>query len=296
MHYDVEADWSLLYTCNFRCSYCFHSSKVLSANINIIGTPIQWAEGFNATDKTWLLHITGGEPSLHPDFITLCEALSQDHYLSINSNLSHPCITTFAQKINPERVHFINAAIHYEWREKRGLLDVFIKNVQKLQDAKFNVLLSIILTPYVVNHFEKIARFFESYGLFIIPKLIRGINNGKYYPTSYSLEEKRLIYQYILQAKDNYKIVINNMRETPSINMFREDLFLDSPKDYHGTLCSAGSKFVIIAPSGNVTRCTTSEILGNILLRNVILLTYPKLCDTSGCPYFCEKYSIPLNH
>jgi MoaA/NifB/PqqE/SkfB family radical SAM enzyme len=293
MEYDIEADWILLYTCNFRCSYCGHSPELLGAKIETFGTPLQWVEGFKATGKTWLLHITGGEPSIYPGFVALCEQLAQDHYLSINSNLSHPCITAFAQRINPERVHFINAAMHYEWRKKRGLLDVFIKRVHTLQLAKFNVLLNIIMTPHVVINFNKISEYLESHGLFAVPKVIRGTHDGKHYPTSYSFKDKRLIYEYILQARQKYKSVIINMGEPPSINMFQDDLFLDGVKDYRGILCSAGSKFVVIFPNGTVTRCNTPEMLGNILFRNVSLLKAPKLCDTAYCPYFCEKYSIP---
>jgi MoaA/NifB/PqqE/SkfB family radical SAM enzyme len=68
-------------------------------------------EGFAATAKRWLLHITGGEPSIYPGFVELCDKLTRLHYLSINSNLSHRCMDTFAERINPERVRFINAAL-----------------------------------------------------------------------------------------------------------------------------------------------------------------------------------------
>jgi MoaA/NifB/PqqE/SkfB family radical SAM enzyme len=295
MEYDIEADWFLLYTCNFRCSYCC-GHELLGAKIETFGTPLQWVEGFKATDKTWLLHITGGEPSIYPGFVALFEQLAHDHYLSINSNLSHPCIIDFAQRINPERVHFINAAIHYEWRKERGLLDVFIKRVHTLQLANFNVLLNIIMTPYVVNNFNNISEYLDSHGLFAVPKVIRGIHDGKHYPTSYSFEDKCFIHESILQARQKYKLVINNMGEPPTINMFKDDLFLDGVKDYRGILCSSGSKFVVIFPNGTVRRCNTPEILGNILFNNVSLLKAPKLCDTAYCPYFCEKYSILHEH
>ena len=32
--YDIEADWTLMTTCNFRCVYCFHSDRMLGAKIN----------------------------------------------------------------------------------------------------------------------------------------------------------------------------------------------------------------------------------------------------------------------
>lgn len=176
--------------------------------------------------------------------------------------------------------------------KKRGLLDVLIKHVHILRGAKFNVLLNIIMTPHVVNNFQEISEYFESQGLSVIPKVIRGIYDGKHYPTSYTFEDKRLIYEYILQARQEYRSVKNYMGEAPSINMFKDNLFLNGVKDYRGILCRAGSNFVVILPNGTVARCNAPDRLGNILFRNVNLLKAPKLCDTAHCPYFCEKYSI----
>jgi len=292
MKYDVEADWLLLKTCNFRCSYCFFPADFLSSKINIYGSPQQWKKGFDATGKTWLLHITGGEPSLYPGFVELCHQLTQNHYLSINSNLTHHSVKDFAQRINPERVHFINASIHFEERIKRGLLNGFIQRVQDLKNAKFNVLLSSVMTPYVLSNFPEICRLFETHGFFPIPKVIRGIYKGKHYPESYSVGQKRIISDYLTIARHNYEPVLNNMEDLPSIDMFSDSRFLDDIKDYHGRMCSAGHRFVALTPNGTVRRCGFYEVFGNILFKDVKLLNSPKLCDTEYCPYFCEKYSV----
>ncbi len=292
MQYDVEADWTLLYACNFRCSYCFSPAIALSSKIKTYATPAQWRKVFRATGKTWLLHITGGEPSLYPNFVELCDQLSQDHYLSINSNLAHPGIKAFTQKINPEKIHFINASVHYEIRSKKDSLKIFSEKVQLLQNAKFNVLVSLVMTPYILRNFPKIHQELEAMGLHAIPKIIRGENDGKNFPESYSSDEKSLIRYYILQAEKEYGIVIKNMMEQPSINMFSDHHFLEGIKDYRGRICSAGFKFVAIAPNGTVFRCGPSDVFGNLLLRNVRLLDASKICNTSYCPYFCEKYSM----
>lgn len=292
MQYDVEADWVLLSACNFRCSYCFFPVSTLSAKIKTYATPAQWRDIFRETGKTWLLHITGGEPSLYPNFVELCDQLSQDHYLSINSNLTYPDIKAFTQKINPERIHFINASVHYEMRSKRDSLKVFSEKVQLLQNARFNVLVSLVMTPYVLRNFPRIYQELEANGLHPIPKVIRGKNDGKNFPESYSSGEKHLIRHYILQAEKEYGEVIKNMMEQPSINMFSDHQFLEGIKDYRGRMCSAGFKFVVIAPNGTIIRCGSSDVFGNLLLRNVRLLDASKICNTSYCPYFCEKYSM----
>ena len=291
LKYDMEADWILLTTCNFRCAYCFVPLSALETKLTTYGTNAHWTEGFDATDKTWLLHISGGEPSIYPEFVDLCERLSRNHYLSINSNLSHRCMDTFAETINPERVHFINASVHYEERSKKTALDAFITRVQKLRTHGFHVLVSLVMTPLSLRNFPSISKYFESYGLSLIPKVMRERFQGKIYPGAYSEEQKLLIREYLAKAEQNYPSVRTEMGETPTVNMFADDRLLDPPRIYHGKLCGSGHKFVRVEPDGAVIRCGSGVQLGNILLRNVAFLTAPKPCDSFYCPYFCEKYT-----
>jgi len=291
MQYDVEADWMLLETCNFRCPYCFFGEEVLGAKRRLYGTPQEWEEGFKSTGKTWLLHITGGEPTIYQGFVDLCERLTQNHYLSINTNLTQNCVMDFAQRINPERIHFINAAIHYEEREKKASLDVFIKYIHELKKANFTVLLSLMMTPHVLSNFKKISSRFNDAGHDVIPKVVRGTYQGRHFPSSYSAEEKRFLEQYTTDAREKHADIIRDMGELPTIDMFSDARFLDGVKDYRGRQCGTGSKFVTIAPDGTVASCKAAEVLGNILAQNVKFLKGPKFCDTWYCPYFCEKYS-----
>jgi MoaA/NifB/PqqE/SkfB family radical SAM enzyme len=294
LKYEVEADWTLLTTCNFRCPYCFFPPAALGAKINVHGTHLQWAEGFNSTGKTWLLHITGGEPSVYPGFVELCDLLTRNHYLSINSNLSHRSIDVFADRINPERVHFINAAVHYvERQERASSLDVFINRVHKLRAQRFNVLVSAVMTPEMVDIFAELFKYFESHGLCLIPKAMRGNYQGSEYPAAYSDDQRSLIIQYLVEARQKYATVIAEMGEPPTIDMFSDERFLSSTGNYLGKLCGSGYNFVQIQPDGAVYRCGSGERLGNILLKRVSFLRAPKPCDTSYCPYFCEKYTLP---
>ena len=144
----------------------------------------------------------------------------------------------------------------------------------------------------MISDFPEVSEHFETYGLFPIPKVIRGTYEGKHYPKSYSAEQRRLIYEYLMKARQKYDLVYNGMSEPPTINMFSDYLFLNGIKDYRGGLCSAGHRFVTIMPEGTVTSCEPSAVLGNILCNSVRLLNAPRHCNTSYCPYFCEKYSV----
>ena len=291
MKYDVEADFSPTMACNFRCAYCLVPLGIRSAKPALHGTHDQWEDGFDATGKTWLIHTTGGEPFSYPGFVALCEQLTRRHFLSINSNLSYRSVDDFAERINPGRVHYINAALHYEEQLRRASLDAFIVRVHKLCDAQFNVLVSQVMTPQMVESLPAVSACLESRGLSVIPKMLRGRFEGKRYPDAYSAEHRARIREYLAAARLKYAAVIERMTEPPTINMFADSHLLVGVRSYHGELCGSGCNFVQVAPDGAVYRCGSRKSLGNLLRKNVRLLNGPKRCDTSYCPYFCEKYT-----
>ena len=112
MSYDIAADWTINTRCNFNCDYCFFGDGVQIEHPSVGAHSIDSiAEFFNGTSKIWHLHITGGEPFLYPQFADLCKLLTQQHFISINSNLSSPRVNDFAEQINPERVKYIHLAL-----------------------------------------------------------------------------------------------------------------------------------------------------------------------------------------
>jgi MoaA/NifB/PqqE/SkfB family radical SAM enzyme len=291
LKYDAEADWYLLTTCNARCSYCFLPLASRRAKLKIYGSPLQWTEAFNSTGKTWLIHITGGEPSMYPDFIELCEYLTQNHYVSINTNLTHDSMRTFAQRIDPERVNFINVGVHIQEKKTKESLDAFIERALELKTMKFSVLLSQLMTPQVINDYPDISSFFKTHGLFLIPKVIQNMYQGKKYPDAYSPEQKNLIRTYVTEAKQNYNPILSTMQEPPTI-LFSDLRFVNATPDHRGKLCDAGRTFIRINPNGTAVRCFSQEVYGNILFKDLKLLDTPKPCNTSYCPYWCYKYLV----
>ena len=68
----------------------------------------------NSTAKTFRISFTGGEPTLIPNFVEACRAITQKHYISFNSNLISKNIKRFIEEIEPERVLHIHASFHYD--------------------------------------------------------------------------------------------------------------------------------------------------------------------------------------
>ncbi|MGH7488978.1 MAG: radical SAM protein, partial [bacterium] len=223
MRYDIEADWILLQTCNYRCSYCFASPQTLGQKLRTFATPQQWRAAFDATDRTWLLHITGGEPSIYPGLVDLCETLAERHYLSLNSNLTHGSLADFARRVDPSRVNFINAGFHLEERDRRSGHAAFVANGEALCARGFSLLVSLVATPAALERFDDAATILRPLGLVPIPKLFRGVHQGSHYPEAYSpLDKKRFAYCARL-ARECYAPILERMAERPSVDLFGDD-------------------------------------------------------------------------
>ena len=291
MRYDIEADWILLNTCNFRCEYCFIPQEMLGEKIRVYGTPDEWGAAFDATGRTWLLHLTGGEPSVYPDFLRLCERLTRRHFISLNSNLSQASFLPFAGLIDPSRVSFINAGFHMEERDRRSGPAAFLRNADLLMTRGFPLMISLVATPRALERFEDAVEALSPLGLVPIPKLFRGVIDGKRYPDSYSATDRLLFMRHARRAAKWYQTMLTKMAERPTLDIFRDEEFLDFEPTFGGQSCDAGSRFVRIEPSGDVMRCGPPH-LGNLLDGSFRPMGGAASCDTSFCYYFCEKYTV----
>jgi len=291
MKYDSEADWHLLNTCNYRCSYCFFPSDVLGDKMRTYADPQSWASAFDAGGWTWLLHLTGGEPSIYPEFATLCERLTRRHYISINTNLTGRALPEFAERIDPSRVSFINAGFHPEERIRRSGRDIFLRNTELLSSKGFHVLVSVVATPIALERFAEAVELFEPLGLYPIPKLLRGMHEGRRYPESYSELDKNRFRVFSARARTAYKTLHADREEWPTIDILHDDGFLGGVPTFTGMTCDAGYRFFSIAPNGDVHRCGPEERLGNILDGTFYPRSQSAPCNTSYCFYFCKKYA-----
>jgi MoaA/NifB/PqqE/SkfB family radical SAM enzyme len=291
MDFQIEADWQLLNTCNFRCPYCLSDQALLGEKVRIHATPEAWAAAFDATRLTWLLHLTGGEPTVYPQFMELCQALTRRHFISLNTNLTGPALPAFARTIDPGRVSFINAGLHLEERERLGDHARFLNNAEQLRAAGFPILASLVATPSVLARFEEAVALLAPIGLYPIPKLLREWRDGPRFPEAYSDEDRARFRAHAAAARAFYAPALEAMTAPPTINMFGDDAFLDGVPDYVGASCRAGAAFVGLDPNGDVFRCSRKTRLGNLLDGSFAPMAGPTACDTGYCFYWCEKYA-----
>lgn len=290
MHYDIEADWHLLNTCNYRCGYCFSPSDVLGQKLRTHASPQQWQSAFDATGYTWLLHMTGGEPSIYPSFAELSEALTKKHFISFNSNLSRP-LQSFTEQVDPARVSFINAGFHFEERERRSDNLIFLRNAELLRSKGFPLLVSIVATPGALERFQAATDLLAQSGIVPIPKVMRGPYEGRLFPEAYTELDRERFRGFAALARKFYEPLLSSTLERPSIDMFQDDDLLYGEPSFTGQSCDAGHRFVTINPMGQVIRCSGPTAYGNILAGTFKRARGPKPCNTRACMYFCQKYT-----
>ena len=292
MRYDLEADWQLLNTCNYRCPYCFFGPGKLGEKLTIHAEPEAWRRAIDRTGLIWLLHITGGEPTIYPRFAELCQLLTARHYLSFNSNLTHSSIVDVAKRVDPSRVNFINAGLHAEERERRKGLSKFLNHAAHLKEQNFPVFISVVGTPDVLSRVDEIIALTAPIGLAPIPKLLRGPYKRKIYPGAYSATERSTFIEFARRARESYSPLLR-LSERPSIDVFGDENYVDGTPWFRGRICSAGEKFVSLQPDGKIYRCEVkkSNYLGNILDGSFRPRTGKSACQSNYCFYFCLKYT-----
>lgn len=294
MYYDIEADWNLLDTCSYCCSYCYVPAVRRPERPPVTASIQSIAALFNDSGLTWLLHITGGEPFLYPRFVELCQILTQRHAITVNTNLSLAGVQEFATSIAPERVSFVNCGLHIQQREQRNAVSDFIEALRLLQQRGFVVMISYVIAPELFDSFQTHYSFFLRNGIVLIAKALQGYHDRKPYRVSYTPEQRQAFLFLSQQAKEqSIRLGIGDGLAF-SINPFLDRGFVqEGLLDYRGTPCGAGSTFVRISRNGDSRRCGARDVLGNVANGVFERRAGPSVCNEDGCPYFCVKYALP---
>ncbi|MDZ4730139.1 MAG: radical SAM protein [Xanthomonadales bacterium] len=291
--YDIEADWSLMTTCNFRCAYCFHSNRSLGAKIAPPASAEKLTEFFDNSGMRWHLHLTGGEPFHYPDFLELCERLTKRHVISINSNVDSPKVLKFVERINPDRVDFMNCAVHLQQRTQRKRLPHFIDHVTALRTSGFDAYVTSVMYPEVFPLFRAHWDLLASKGVMPWPKAFRGDYDGKRYPDAYNDAERALITEYSKRAEAFYADQFSLRDDRPTIDpVIDREVFLQGIPHFRGRQCAAGHDLVRINGRGDIYRCGGNTRLGNIVTGEFRRMAPLSPCNDHFCPYYCTKYSI----
>jgi len=286
VEYDIAADWRINWFCNFRCKYCFISTRY-KQNPEYMGHNIEKIiEAFNRTGFVWLIHMSGGEPFFQPQFVELCKELTKKHYISIDTNLSpKKVVYDFADQIDPSRIVFVNCSLHIEERGRLNLVKEFIANYHYLKRYGFKATVNQVLYPPVLKRFDEVFEYLKENGIILRPLTFMGYYKFWRYPASYTEEERKRILKYFE--------ICEEFRATRAIPI-PDRKFIYGDLSFKGSLCKAGKKFVAIYYDGDIMRCQSESFkIGNIFEGELNLFEEPRPCNVEicVCPFYGLKYA-----
>jgi MoaA/NifB/PqqE/SkfB family radical SAM enzyme len=236
-NYDAWLHWDVTKRCNLDCEYCF--GKITDASIKVHSIKIeQLLSTLDNTNKTFRISFTGGEPTMIPNFVEACKAISAKHFISFNSNLISNNMKQFATEIAVERVLHIHASFHYDELFRKNLLEKFVVNYNLLRDAGFNIYAEAVAYPEFKNDLLTIKKFTDKNSIKLNFAPFYGTFNNDVYPESYSNEDLDLF------------------------NIRKSDISSYAQK---GELCNAGHNVAVVFSNGNVYPCHQIKTkIGNI--------------------------------
>lgn len=152
----IGGTFELTPRCNFNCKMCY--VHLTEAEQKLRGTELtteQWLQiGREAKDAgTVFLLLTGGEPTLRPDFPELLHKLKQMGFLvSVNSNalLMEGKILEAIQRDPPSRINISLYGTSNETYEKQCGVPVYdrvIRNIRALRESGIDVKVNMSVTP-----------------------------------------------------------------------------------------------------------------------------------------------------
>ena len=257
----INFTWLTNYACNYRCPYCFldgHWEELLKTDKYFSKERIlvAWTR---IKDKYGEAHIcvSGGEPVLFPNFISLIKEISNMHTIGICTNLSID-VKDIIDNLDPRRVD-LSVSFHPHFVKINDMLD----KLHLLKQYQWRLIVECVGWPPLISNMDNYYFNFRDFNFSVLP--FWGKYNGKAYPENYTEEAKSIINRYIAH------------RENES---FRTD-----PPRVKGRVCRAGQVYAHILPNGQVLRCSFGgePINKNFFDDEFSLLDKPSFCSSEYC-------------
>lgn len=315
-------NWDIVWSCNYRCSYCFFAKRwERSAEKNRFPS---LGQIFAAWDRIYKLygschvHIAGGEPFIYPRFMELLGHLGAHHTLEMSSNMSFD-VDDFMRRIPPDKIK-IDPSFHIEFSNK----EKYIEKCVRLKSNGYAIGVTIVAYPKYLTRYVDIKKEFESNGIGVNLVPFRGKIEDKEYPDNYTEEEKRILKLASVGPARAVKMVQENVagsvagkaapvgntaaapkekksanendgRKNASERYYEWHVDKDHERIQKVRLCMMGHRYGKIHPDGDVFRCCTPDVekliyVGNIYDADFKLFDSPRPCSIEKCA--CWKSMI----
>lgn len=259
LYYPKDLVIELTNICNYECPFCYKNAKgkgdfISDKTIDTIDHLIH--------NKVYNILLTGGEPTLHPNYLKYINIFTKyaKVYMISNGSILYNHDPEILRKL--DLIQFtIYGCDDAEYQKMTGSSDGFTRLSKSIEFAKqngINTKAAITLCDSTLDHIELFVKTAIS---FDIKSLRIGIadvfGRGKYlFDSSNDFSNKRMeAYDILLKLKRKYRNKINF--ELPNINVehvtSHDDLYQNV---YRKSLsCGCGSEYLIVSQNGEIRPC-----------------------------------------
>lgn len=264
-------DFCITLKCNYRCPYCdqgINKTDYPSASEDVAKSMISFLKNL---DRTAILQLVGGEPTIHPYFLELAKTVvDNNHYFQTCTNFSKP-LAYWENLVNLLGDKFYRVQVSYhpsQIKDKSEFIDKLLQ-FNKIKNDNTKLILASVLTEENFEDIKYITSKLENSGIVLEIQLKRDIQ-GNYIEYSPELKE------FLTKCK---------------IQKGQADI---KAKSSFGIECSAGKDFITISPYGDIGRCYSNVnklySLGNICTKyRLYKNSIPCMDSHCVCP-------LPIQH
>jgi len=303
----THASIELTYKCNFSCRHCYINSGPENDEFWKKNKLFEILNGLKRLGVL-IIELTGGEPLMHPDFLSIMEhCLKQFPLVGVNTNgylLNQDHITLFSKYKN--RLSFqvdLNGdnPKYVDWFcGQKGAFENAKKAIEMLSKKEFVIRAAMTLTPMNVDQIFFTVDLAKKLGATsMILSTVVPMGRGKSSELIFSPEDMdQLIEQVEITKKEFGDFLFENPEYLPIIGEEKMENKLN---------CGAASRTVCLTPNGEVKMCPMSnpndlslgnvyyEDLDTIFSRNLSSLLIeledprPEICGECEHLWFCQR-------
>jgi MoaA/NifB/PqqE/SkfB family radical SAM enzyme len=170
-----KVEWNLGKRCNFNCSYCdeyTHDNFSDHLKFEVAKKTIDKLKN-QFPEKTIKINLTGGEPTINPDFEKLVDYMnSQDIKIGVTTNGSRTY--KFYEKIIP-KIDSLIFSYHMEYHKRQVLPATIVDlyNYKNTFEKYVHLHVHMMMLPTMFDEADRTIKYFKSNGVPIVLRRIR---------------------------------------------------------------------------------------------------------------------------
>jgi MoaA/NifB/PqqE/SkfB family radical SAM enzyme len=309
-HFDtiVKIEWFIGLLCNFSCSYCAEYSRSGFAEKEKIFHGIELLKR-KLVDRTPLILLGGGEPSIHPDIFEIAEKIHSNKFkLSMISNGSRPA----ADYVNLlEYMEGVTFSVHFEQKFERTLKSIDLVKDYMLKNPKKYMQVNVMMAAGYFNEAKEVISYLEKNNIEYIIRRIRPLMDSANKPILpdrvagrsvekmksekfdkdkndwgyYSDDEIEYLNSRVYTSKQNSEEIWEDIQGNIQKQFSNSnEISLRKLNQFKDWTCNIGIERLHIYNSGDVYRntCKVGDKLGNIY-EDFDIPTKPVICSRQVC-------------